>query len=99
MKRFALEKLDEWKASRFRKPLVLDGARQVGKTTMLKQALAAADVPFAYHSADAVAGRGLEWIGTVWESARTQLRAGGHASFTLVIDEIQKIRGWSEAVK
>ena len=78
---------------------VVMGPRQVGKTTMLKQALAAAGVPFAYHSADAVAGRGLEWIGTAWESARTQLRAGGHASFTLVIDEIQKIRGWSEAVK
>jgi len=62
---------------------VVMGPQQVGKTTMLKQALAAADVPFAYHSADAVAGRGLEWIGTAWESARTQLRAGGHASFTL----------------
>ena len=37
MKRFALEKLDEWKASRFRKPLVLDGARQVGKTWLLKE--------------------------------------------------------------
>jgi predicted AAA+ superfamily ATPase len=78
---------------------VVMGPRQVGKTTLLKQALAVAGIPFAYHSADAVAGRGLEWIGTVWESARAQLRAGGHESFTLVIDEIQKIRSWSEAVK
>lgn len=37
MKRFALAKLDEWKASPFRKPLVLDGARQVGKTWLLKE--------------------------------------------------------------
>ena len=37
MKRFALEKLDEWKNSRFRKPLVLNGARQVGKTWLLKE--------------------------------------------------------------
>ena len=78
---------------------VLMGPRQVGKTTILKQALAAAGVPYAYFSADAVAGAGLPWIGTAWESARTQLRAGGHAEFLLVIDEIQKIRGWSEAVK
>ena len=56
-------------------------------------------MPHSYFSADAVAGAGLPWIGTVWESARTQLRTGGHAEFLLVIDEIQKIRGWSEAVK
>ena len=37
MKRFALGKLDEWKGSRFRKPLVLNGARQVGKTWLLKE--------------------------------------------------------------
>lgn len=37
MKRFALAKLDAWKASPFRKPLILDGARQVGKTWLLKE--------------------------------------------------------------
>ena len=37
MKRFSLEKLDEWKESPFRKPLVLNGARQVGKTWLLKE--------------------------------------------------------------
>ncbi len=37
---------------------VVMGPRQVGKTTLLKQALAVAGIPFAYHSADAVAGRG-----------------------------------------
>ena len=37
MKRFALEKLKEWKESKYRKPLILKGARQVGKTYILKQ--------------------------------------------------------------
>lgn len=37
MKRFILKKLIEWKESKYRKPLILKGARQVGKTYILKQ--------------------------------------------------------------
>jgi hypothetical protein len=37
MERTALEKLYIWKASRRRKPLVLEGARQVGKTWLLQE--------------------------------------------------------------
>ena len=37
MKRLIMEKLIEWKNSRYRKPLILQGARQVGKTYLLKQ--------------------------------------------------------------
>ena len=37
MKRFILEKLIKWKESKYRKPLVLKGARQIGKTYILKQ--------------------------------------------------------------
>lgn len=37
MERFIIEKLKEWKESRYRKPLFLSGARQVGKTYILKQ--------------------------------------------------------------
>ena len=36
MKRDIYHKLQEWKVSRRRKPLILDGARQVGKTHALK---------------------------------------------------------------
>ena len=36
MKRFITEKLIEWKESKYRKPLILRGARQVGKTYILK---------------------------------------------------------------
>ena len=37
MKRFVTEKLINWKNSKDRKPLILKGARQVGKTYILKE--------------------------------------------------------------
>ena len=37
MYRFALEKLYKWKESRRRKPLIIEGARQVGKTWIMKE--------------------------------------------------------------
>ena len=37
MKRFVLQKLLQWKDSPYRKPLILKGVRQVGKTWLLKE--------------------------------------------------------------
>lgn len=37
LKRFALKELENWKVSRYRKPLILRGARQVGKTWIMKE--------------------------------------------------------------
>lgn len=37
MRRFLLDRLEQWKRDPFRKPLVLNGARQVGKTWLLKE--------------------------------------------------------------
>ena len=37
MKRFILENLRKWKESKRRKPLVLQGVRQVGKTWILEE--------------------------------------------------------------
>ena len=37
MYRTAIEKLYKWKAGRHRKPLIIEGARQVGKTFILKK--------------------------------------------------------------
>ena len=37
MQRFAMEKLVEWKENKERKPLVIMGARQVGKTWLMKE--------------------------------------------------------------
>lgn len=35
--RIAIEKLYKWKESRYRKPLIIEGARQVGKTWLMKE--------------------------------------------------------------
>ena len=37
MKRDKLEELISWKQSKFRKPLIVRGARQTGKTWLLKE--------------------------------------------------------------
>ena len=37
MERFIMKKLKEWRENKHRKPLILRGARQVGKTYILKQ--------------------------------------------------------------
>ena len=37
MYRSAIEKLKKWKDSYFRKPLIIEGARQVGKTWLMKE--------------------------------------------------------------
>ena len=37
MRRFAMEKLEAWKNSKNRKPMVIMGARQVGKTWLMKE--------------------------------------------------------------
>lgn len=37
MYRIAIEKLSEWKQSKRRKPLIIEGARQVGKTWLMKE--------------------------------------------------------------
>ena len=37
MYRAAIEKLYRWKESKRRKPLIIEGARQVGKTWLMKE--------------------------------------------------------------
>ena len=37
MQRFAIEQLVEWKNRQNRKPLIIKGARQVGKTWLMKE--------------------------------------------------------------
>ena len=37
MYRFAIKKLLTWKESKYRKPLIIEGARQVGKTWLMKE--------------------------------------------------------------
>ena len=37
MERFIMQQLLDWKSSAYRKPLILKGVRQVGKTWILKE--------------------------------------------------------------
>src|SRR5712691_2720628 len=75
---------------------VVAGARQVGKTTLVQQVTEAAKLPVRFASADEPTLRGAEWIAQQWEAAR--LAAGPHGAI-LVLDEVQKVVGWSESVK
>lgn len=76
---------------------VVAGPRQVGKSTLVQQVVDGLDVPVRQASADEPTLRGAEWIAQQWEGAR--LAIDGAAGAVLVLDEIQKIPGWSESVK
>lgn len=78
---------------------VLVGPRQVGKTTLVKQALADYGYPFLYETADGVMTDNFTWIMQIWESARLRMKAEQSPEFLVVIDEIQKIDNWSEIIK
>lgn len=79
--------------------LAVVGPRQVGKTTLVQQVTAAAGLPTRFVSADEPVLRGPSWIEQQWEAARLQAKGAGRRSAVLVLDEIQKIAGWSESVK
>lgn len=77
---------------------VVAGPRQTGKSTMITQALDQAGVAARTVSADDVLAPSVEWIREEWQQARNEQRvAGGH--FVLVLDEIQKVKGWPNVVK
>jgi uncharacterized protein len=78
---------------------VVAGPRQVGKSTLVTQVCATLDCPVRYASADEPSLRGRDWIRQQWDSARLEAKDGGNAGAVLVLDEIQKIPGWSETVK
>ncbi len=79
-------------------PLIqlVTGPRQVGKTTAVRQLGEAWDGPVHYASADAPRPVGAEWIGAQWQLAR---QSSTKAPPLLVLDEVQKINGWSEVIK
>jgi uncharacterized protein len=75
---------------------VVSGPRQVGKTTVVRQALAAANMPSHYASADDPALRDAAWLEAQWQEGR---RLAEDGAATLAIDEIQKVTNWAETVK
>ena len=78
---------------------VITGPRQVGKTTLVRQAMADLDVPSVYASADDPGLRDRAWLDAQWGAARAvEAASAGHA-VVLAIDEIQKVGTWAEIVK
>ena len=75
---------------------VLSGPRQTGKTTLARQLIDCIKMPSHYASADEPTLKSTFWIEQQWEAARTKARTG---KALLVLDEVQKIPGWSETVK
>jgi len=78
---------------------VLAGPRQVGKSTLMNQVLSEIDFPYYQYNADGIDSNDTDWIRRIWESVRVQMSLKKASAAVLVIDEIQKIRNWSEAVK
>lgn len=76
---------------------VVAGPRQVGKSTLVQQVTDALALPVRQASADEPTLRGADWIAQQWEAARLSIEDAEGA--VLVLDEIQKIPGWSETVK
>ena len=78
---------------------VVMGARQIGKSTVVKQVLKDLEAPYQFFSADNVPTMGSAWISNCWAAVRSLKESNGWESIVLVIDEIQKITNWSEVVK
>ena len=78
---------------------IIMGPRQVGKSTLVGQFTEGTDVPYDFFAADGVNRYDTSWIPARWQEARMRMDLHGDAEHILVIDEIQKILGWSEQVK
>lgn len=80
---------------------VVMGPRQIGKTTVVKQAVKTLgeDIPYLMFSADDIPATQRSWISDCWETARAQMKAENKKELILIVDEIQKLKGWSEVVK
>jgi predicted AAA+ superfamily ATPase len=78
---------------------VVMGPRQVGKSTVVKQVLDDLTVAYQLYTADNVPATNTAWISNCWAAVRSWKENNELDSVVLVIDEIQKITNWSEAVK
>lgn len=78
---------------------VISGPRQVGKTTLALQVVGKLKVPVHFSSADESTDMRAVWIDQQWEAARVLASGAKSRSALLVVDEIQKIHQWSQAVK
>ena len=78
---------------------VIFGPRQVGKTVLAAQVAESLSFPSHYAAADEQGRQNSAWIHQQWEIARGKAEKAGRKGSLLVLDEVQKITDWSEAVK
>ena len=78
---------------------VLTGPRQVGKSTVVRQVLQNLNSPYQFFAADNVPATNNTWVSDCWAATRSLMDSKDAPSMLLVMDEIQKIPNWSEAVK
>ena len=78
---------------------VISGPRQAGKSTMVRQLVDDLTVPYHFVSTEESGSFDTIWITQQWETARIMLGRSAAGELVLVLDEIQKINNWSEAVK
>ena len=82
-----------------RRMQIIMGPRQVGKSTLIGQFAESAVSPYDLFSADGVNRFDRSWISSHWQQARMKMDIHREEEHILIIDEIQKIQGWSEQVK
>ena len=75
---------------------ILSGPRQVGKTTLARQALSRFQGTSHYASADLPSAPDTAWIQQQWTIARQISKS---QPCVLVLDEVQKVPRWSEVIK
>jgi predicted AAA+ superfamily ATPase len=99
IRRLHLELIRSRLAEKRRFIQVIAGPRQVGKTTTVHQWLKEKAMPHIFLTADNQQASGNSWIEQQWQAARLKMQSDSLESLALVIDEVQKIEDWSEAVK
>lgn len=75
------------------------GPRQVGKTTIMEQLELEKEYQVIYVTADDSIHKDRIWLSTQWEKARKATLSTKKREVLLIVDEVQKIKDWSEAVK
>lgn len=82
-----------------RRMQIVMGPRQVGKSTLVGQFTEGISVPFDFFATDGVNRFDSSWIPNKWQQVRMRMDIHSEQEHILIIDEVQKIRGWSEQVK
>ena len=77
---------------------VIIGPRQVGKTTIARQIQDSIGIPTIYATADSPIPLDAGWVEASWRRAIAEGAAQGFPVL-LILDERQKVKGWSESLK